>query len=855
MSDIVTADQLRDALREDHPETAPMMRWWWFGPAVEREELDRELVAMTQAGIGGVEVAFVYPLERATTTFGSPEMLADLRWAAERARELGLRFDVTLGSGWSYGGPHITPDLAARGLQWDCRDIAIGGHTLDVAAPWPGDELVAAYVAPGIAREPVADVEQLQVHRQGGSWQVTVPEGSGTRQVLLAWSRLTGQQVKRAAAGAEGPVLDHYSAAATQEHLRSVADPMLEAVPAELLGSVFCDSLEVYRADWTPDLAAEFERRRGYPLLPELYRLLQVQGDDAHRFRADYHRTLADLYEERFVAVVRDWAAARGVPFRLQGYGTPPATLSSYRFADLPEGEGWGWTELTATRWASSAAHHYGREVVSAEAWTWVHSPSFRATPLDLIGEAHEHLLNGVTLLIGHGWPYSPADAPGLGWFFYAAGCLDDRNPWWPAMPAVTRHLSALSWLLRQGVGVADVAVYVPTQDLLAGSAAGIGGTVDCFKEANRAIGPQVLGPIRRAGLDYRLFDDDVLVHTEAPVPPVVVVPCTRTLPERTRTWLEEAAAAGSTVLTVESSVAPAGSRSVSTAQLADALRLAVPAPFGQAESEIGLVHRRLGDLDVRVLANTASTTQQVTLAVEGPWQRWEPATGEVTDSGTGPAAVVLSPYQATIVVSGAGVDTVPVPTASEVTAVPLAEGWQCAFEGETARPVTLPHRWEDQPGRGDWSGGATYSVTVDLPHAQRAVLDLGPSAALDAGRSPRRGEVGPAYRVHVRGPVGEVALVRVNAIDCGAAVAPPYRVDLSHAVRPGANTIEITVHNTAANALAHDRELGALVQRTEAVYGRRFVMQEIDRALEGVSSGLLAVPTVEVSPAPSSAG
>src|SRR5690606_27276034 len=125
VSDNVTGDQLRAALRADHPENAPMMRWWWFGPAVERSELDRELTAMAAAGLGGVEVAFVYPLEEATTTLGSPELLADLRWAAERARELGLRFDLTLGSGWSYGGPHITTELAARGLHWDRREIAV----------------------------------------------------------------------------------------------------------------------------------------------------------------------------------------------------------------------------------------------------------------------------------------------------------------------------------------------------------------------------------------------------------------------------------------------------------------------------------------------------------------------------------------------------------------------------------------------------------------------------------------------------------------------------------------------------------------------------------------------------------
>ena len=86
-----------------------MMRWWWFGPTVDRIEIDRELSVMAGAGIGGVEVAFVYPLSAQTDEFGSPEFLANLRYAAEAAQALGLRFDLTLGSGWSFGGPHIDP--------------------------------------------------------------------------------------------------------------------------------------------------------------------------------------------------------------------------------------------------------------------------------------------------------------------------------------------------------------------------------------------------------------------------------------------------------------------------------------------------------------------------------------------------------------------------------------------------------------------------------------------------------------------------------------------------------------------------------------------------------------------------
>src|SRR4051794_31274543 len=328
MSEPPTVDDLWSGFVNPPAGAAPMVRWWWFGPSVQRDELDRELTAMARAGFGGVEVAYVYPLGPATTTFMSEVFLADLRFAAQRAHQLGLRFDLTLGSGWSYGGPHITPDLAARRLRWERREIHPGPLEVRVSAPWPDDELVAAYVGAGSLQESPESCEQLAVVDN----MIRIPDGDGTRQVLLAYAQRTGQNVKRAAVGSEGPVLDHYSAAAAAAHLRSVGDRMLDAVPAELVGSVFCDSLEVYGADWTPGLPDEFARRRGYPMLPVLYRLL-VDGPDAAQVRADYHRTLAELYQENFVDVVRRWAAGRGVLFRIQNYGTPPATLSSYRFA------------------------------------------------------------------------------------------------------------------------------------------------------------------------------------------------------------------------------------------------------------------------------------------------------------------------------------------------------------------------------------------------------------------------------------------------------------------------------------------------------------------------------------------
>ena len=101
-------DDLRSGFADPPRSAAPMMRWWWFGPSVDRDELSRELSAMAGAGFGGVEVAYVYPLGPATADFMSDAFLADLRFAADRAQELGVRFDLTVGSGWCFGGSPAT---------------------------------------------------------------------------------------------------------------------------------------------------------------------------------------------------------------------------------------------------------------------------------------------------------------------------------------------------------------------------------------------------------------------------------------------------------------------------------------------------------------------------------------------------------------------------------------------------------------------------------------------------------------------------------------------------------------------------------------------------------------------------
>src|SRR5215469_4646580 len=105
-----SVDSLRQNFLNPPDDARIWMRWWWFGPAVEDDELARELRTMKEGGIGGVEIQPVYALALDDPAKGirngpylSEDFLHSVNFANQTARQLGLRVSITLGSGWPYG--------------------------------------------------------------------------------------------------------------------------------------------------------------------------------------------------------------------------------------------------------------------------------------------------------------------------------------------------------------------------------------------------------------------------------------------------------------------------------------------------------------------------------------------------------------------------------------------------------------------------------------------------------------------------------------------------------------------------------------------------------------------------------
>jgi hypothetical protein len=771
--------ELRRGFEQPPDDARMMVRWWWFGPSQTKTELEREMRMMKAGGIGGFEVQATYPLQlEGNYKYMSPEFLDALKFTGEKAKELGLRMDLTLGSGWPYGGPHILPQWAAGRLR----------TSQGAPSPSPGDKLI-----------------------------VTI-DG------LNFWAGHTGQTVKRPAVGAEGWVLDHYSRAALDAHFKAVGEPLLKALEKTPPYAIFSDSLEVYNADWTPNLLDEFQKRRGYSLTPFLPSLAQDTGENAPAVRHDWGLTLSELADENYLKPLTAFAKAHGTRFRSQTYGIPPVTLSSNALVDLPEGEGHEWRQFSTTRWATSAGHIYGRPVISSETWTWLHSPVFRATPLDMKAEADIHFLQGINQLVGHGFPYSPPEAGEPGWRFYAAAVFNNHNPWWIVMPDITKYLQRVSWILRQGTPVNDVAVYLPTHDAFAGFK--VNGRPSVNQSMEALIGRDLVPAILDAGYGFDFIDDGAIA-AKGITAKILIVPNVERIP--LATYRKIAEFKGTVIFTKRlPSKAPglqekgdepaiqaisAKLKLTDEAKLGDAMHTAVPRDWN-LPPEIGVVHRKIAGSDVYFVANTANHAVKFSAWPNAGW--WDPSTGRDSDPHG-----VLAPYESRIVVSNATRRAAP--NDPEGRATDLAD-WKLTINGEP---------------KGSWppfySGTGTYEKTVTLPSASaHAYLDFGEGTPVDpnAGRRPANG-----MRALLESPVREAAQVWVNGKLAGSVWKPPYRVDISGLLKSGDNAIKIVVANTALNEMAGE-PLPDYKDLT-AKYGERFQAQDM-QAVQALPSGLL---------------
>jgi hypothetical protein len=483
-------------------------RWWWMGNAVDEKNITNTLTAFQKAGIGGVEIAPIYGVkgyENKLINFLSPRWIKILDHTIHVADSLGLGVDLTLGTGWPWGGPQVSPDDAAKRLL--VRKVHMAKYerfSEDISPYWTGTPVYRT--AKDIAAQDPDQPDPLlvgvfafdsqnhftdlskQVVGKSLNWEAK----NSDYDLYFVFEDRTRQKVKRAAPGGEGWVLDHFSDKALNHYLKpfSQAFDQIQGKPR----AVFNDSYEVYRADYTAQLFKIFEHSRGYDLRPYLNRLLdQDDNEISNRIRSDYRETLSDMLVDGFNTRWNKWAKHHGVKIKYQAHGSPGNLIDLYAAADIPECETFGSmpypiegfrrvagngtsaeyphrnfregdADAAMIRFSSSAAHLSGKKQVSAETFTWLRE-HFRAALSQCKPEVEDLFLNGINHIFLHGSTYSPESAPWPGWKFYASVNFNPTNPIWEDAPALFQYIGRTQSLLQQGNPDNDVLVYWPVYD------------------------------------------------------------------------------------------------------------------------------------------------------------------------------------------------------------------------------------------------------------------------------------------------------------------------------------------------------------------------------------------------------
>jgi len=94
-----------------YPTGKPYIRWWWFARIIEKEDIRDQLDWVREQGFGGVEIAFVYPVNRdplmPRTPWLSEEWTQMITFTKEYCDSAGLGCDFTFGTLWPFGGTFV----------------------------------------------------------------------------------------------------------------------------------------------------------------------------------------------------------------------------------------------------------------------------------------------------------------------------------------------------------------------------------------------------------------------------------------------------------------------------------------------------------------------------------------------------------------------------------------------------------------------------------------------------------------------------------------------------------------------------------------------------------------------------
>lgn len=764
----------------------PWTYWWWMGSAVTKEDITAQLETFSKSGLGGVHIIPIYGVkgfESRAISFLGLQWLDVMRHTVKEGKRLCLGVDMTTGTGWPFGGPNVTAEIAAQSMM-----IANG-------------KLIV---------------------------------------------KPTGQKVKRPAPGGEGFVLDPFNLNGMAKYLMRFdsAFSNTQYLPRSMYNDSYEAYGANWTADFAAQFKTRrgYELADRLGLLTD-----STDYADAALVRMDYHQTLSELLLERYAEPWTKWSRDHGFLTRYQAHGSPGNLLDLYEKADIPETESFGTSRFNipglridpdysidqfgtpnplAMKFASSAANISGKKLVSSETGTWL-ANHFKVSLSQIKPQIDELFTAGINHIFYHGTTYSPEKEAYPGWLFYASTNFGKTSHFAEHFPLLNHYVEWCQKLLQDSKPDNDVLVYFPIHDLWATRTKSAGGVhLLEVHHVDRWLLDLPFGKLSewlwKEGYAFDFVSDLQLkkftVNADGrlagnAVYKTLLIPSTTYLPEETLKELQRLAAAGARIIFEKrlpsqttgyfdhANRQNAFTESLSRLQMAKNVKvstelhtdLAVNGVVREELSQKGLTFIRKRNARGMVLyfvANLGNTFEEgwvkmgkgELVSLDRPLHR-ESLMHAREANGAYEVFLRLPPGESCFLqTSGDGAE---LPFAEDrKRRFDIKGDWQLSFvEGKPSLPapakLTDLKSWTTlSDSAAYFSGKARYRVTFDVPTAvrrgERAILDLG--------------------------DVREVASVKLNGKDLGTAWHIPFQLYAGHALKAKGNVLEIEVTNLSAN-------------------------------------------------------
>jgi (4-O-methyl)-D-glucuronate---lignin esterase len=682
---------------------------------------------------------------------------------------------------------------------------------------------------------------------------------AGKWMILRMGYSLTGAKNAPAPPEATGLESDKLSRKHMEAYFQNYANPIEDALGplfGKTLKYILTDSWEAGLQNWTEEMLSEFRTRRGYdatPYLPALTGRIVESADVSDRFLWDFRQTIADLLAENHYRTAVEYFGQRGVKIYGEAAGTNNPmfqdALRNKGLTEIPMGEFWqllpGQKEsnpehLTDIREAASAAHIYGKKLVAAESFTAMPMiANWGAPPAGLKGVGDHFLALGVNHFVLHCSVHRPLMNKRPGITLGPFGQHFTRNNTWAEQAAGwLSYLARSSYMLQQGLFVSDLAYFI-----------GEGAPAITFQGEKTSPSPQP-----PAGYAYDYFNPEVLltrmsVQNGRVVLPdgmsyrVLVVPDhldRMTLP--TLRKLRDLVAAGATLVGPK----PKHSPSLSGYPNSETeLRAIVNEVWGAADGRTVLensyvmgkvywgkpltevlaaqgtppdfeynkphfdttleyLHRQSGDTQIYFVTNQKARAEEVNVRVRVDGKAaeiWHPETGAISpasytiENGRTTVPLTLQPNEAVFLVFRQNADATSrvLPKAVSTPLAMVQGAWEVSFPPNLGAPAKVKFdnlsSWSTHTDEGVkyFSGTAAYTKEINAPTSwfrpgAKLMLDLG--------------------------TVKEIAEVSINGNAVGLLWRAPFQIDVTNALKPGTNKLEIKVTNLWQNRMIGDLSL-----------------------------------------------